>query len=661
MRVPAVVVGLTALLSLAAPPMGARQAQVQTPTFRTGVDLVQVDVSVLDKQRKPVKGLTAADFTLLEDGKPVAIEAFVPVELPERPPAAAGVAAWVRDVAPDVVANDLPREGRFIAVLFDLTLRPEQLPLARRVATAAIDSMGPTDLAAIVHVGGDEMQGFTRDRARLLSAIESASGGPSGADAALADAGGQATQEARSASAHSTTGGRGQCPYGYCTLYAITRIAEALRDAPRRKTLLFLGTSITLQVVGGLAELEEAREKMLRAVDVANLTVSVMDPTGLETLAADASRPSLVRPSRDRTVIVSNNLYRQENLRFLPERTGGRTVTNANDPDLVVRDVLEETSAYYTLGFRPSATGPEGKLHTIAVRVKRDDVRVNARKAFYAGGGPLPAVSADAKMKNVPPALVAAIGGNWPTTDLPVLVSAAPFADPAASRPVVALAVASERTAARDSQAPIDVLVQAFDQNGRSVNYHHQAFDLGDALAASGRDQYEVLSRLPLEPGRYELRVGIHDAATKRVGTVHTHIDVPDFSGMPLTMSGLVLEATPSPLSAPAGLLTSLFEESATARRTFDRSHSLRMLARIYQGGDHDQPVAIVAQVQDRSGTIVFEDKNAGSHEAAAGSRGTDVRIQLPLDRLVPGEHLLTITAVRGKQTAHRTARFTVR
>jgi Ca-activated chloride channel family protein len=49
----------------------------QPPTFfRTGIDLVTVPVTVTDKGGAPVTGLTADDFTLLEDGQPQAISYF---------------------------------------------------------------------------------------------------------------------------------------------------------------------------------------------------------------------------------------------------------------------------------------------------------------------------------------------------------------------------------------------------------------------------------------------------------------------------------------------------------------------------------------------------------------------------------------------------------
>ena len=44
--------------------------------FKSGVDLVHLDVSVLDRARVPVRGLTAADFTILEDGVARPISAF---------------------------------------------------------------------------------------------------------------------------------------------------------------------------------------------------------------------------------------------------------------------------------------------------------------------------------------------------------------------------------------------------------------------------------------------------------------------------------------------------------------------------------------------------------------------------------------------------------
>lgn len=58
----------------------------QVPVFRTGVDLVHVGVTVTDRKGAPISDLTAADFTVLEDGKPQTVRYFTSGESTgERP------------------------------------------------------------------------------------------------------------------------------------------------------------------------------------------------------------------------------------------------------------------------------------------------------------------------------------------------------------------------------------------------------------------------------------------------------------------------------------------------------------------------------------------------------------------------------------------------
>src|SRR4029453_424220 len=98
----------------------------------------------------------------------------------------------------------------------------------------------------------------------------------------------------------------------------------------------------------------------------------------------------------------------------------------------------------------------------------------------------------------------------------------------------------------------ISVFVGAFDRNGRSVNYHVQSLELPATKLAAGGVQYEALADLPLKPGRYELRAGVRDDDREVAGSVYTYVDVPDFTKAPFSVSGVVVQAKPSPLAAPA-------------------------------------------------------------------------------------------------------------
>ena len=51
---------------LALASFSAQSPSESQPQFRTGVEVVRLDVLVLDKDRRPIRGLTAPDFTVLE-------------------------------------------------------------------------------------------------------------------------------------------------------------------------------------------------------------------------------------------------------------------------------------------------------------------------------------------------------------------------------------------------------------------------------------------------------------------------------------------------------------------------------------------------------------------------------------------------------------------
>ena len=153
-------------------------SQQDLPRFRGGIDVVQFTVTVLDKDRRPVTGLTAADFEVLVDRKPRPLAAFAAVTLPDDTSTAITAAPLV---APDVQTNQLPPEGRLVVIVMDRSTPGGQpMQAARAVANAAIDRLGPADLGAVVFTAAGLLkysQGITADRARLRAAVAQALGG----------------------------------------------------------------------------------------------------------------------------------------------------------------------------------------------------------------------------------------------------------------------------------------------------------------------------------------------------------------------------------------------------------------------------------------------------------------------------------------------------
>src|SRR5262252_5917045 len=89
----------------------------QPPTFRATTDLVEVDVSAVDRNSRFVADLHADDFELLEDGAPQSVELMYVVS--GSGGAGATAAAAPATIGAANVATQPPRAPRVFIALFD--------------------------------------------------------------------------------------------------------------------------------------------------------------------------------------------------------------------------------------------------------------------------------------------------------------------------------------------------------------------------------------------------------------------------------------------------------------------------------------------------------------------------------------------------------------
>ena len=96
---------------------------------------------------------------------------------------------------------------------------------------------------------------------------------------------------------------------------------------------------------------------------------------------------------------------------------------------------------------------------------------------------------------------------------------------------------------------------------------------------------YDVLTRLDLAPGRYQLRLAAESTLFGKRGSVYYDVEVPDFSAEPLSMSGLALSLGGGAVTMPAGAFHPLVPFDPTSRRVFRSTDQVRAFVQVYQGG----------------------------------------------------------------------------
>jgi hypothetical protein len=287
--------------------------------------------------------------------------------------------------------------------------------------------------------------------------------------------------------------------------------------------------------------------------------------------------------------------------------------------------------------------------------VSRPDVEVRTRSGYFA---PQPVRAARPSNQPPPSPLDRAIAGGLPTGDLPMTLTAVPFAMPGKKRAAVAIVAGIDADDTAPAREVVDVRASAFHTDFKPAGSVTQKADVVRP-AGSGSIHADVPVRLDLAPGRYEVRVAIDSAAVGRTGSAYTTVIVPDFSKEKLALSGVVIASKGS--EAPAEALASLMPVAPTTQRVFEKSAAVTAFLRVYQGGGGAIiPVQLTTRIVNDADRSVFERASTLAASAFEAGRSSDYRLDLPLAGLESGRYLFSVEASSGRLSSRRDVRFAV-
>jgi hypothetical protein len=458
---------------------------------------------------------------------------------------------------------------------------------------------------------------------------------------------------------------------------SLKEIAEWLAGLRgRRKTIIYVSEGIDYDISDVIRQYDAPSNSASMLIDDirqtinaaarSNVAIYAIDPRGLATLGAetigvggfaDAQPQNPDGAAPDATGIglsgLRNELFlSQVNLRALAEETNGYAAVNTNDFAGAFDRIVRDNSSYYVLAYYPAQNRRDGRFHRIQVRVSRPGLTVRARRGYVAPR--VRSVSARATPGAGASAAVAeALNSPIGVSDLAMRVFATPFKGTAPNASVLLGLEMSGRDLSLDNGAKIEVSYFAVDAQGKTRAGKTETITLNlrpDSRTRIEESGLRFLSRTDLPPGRYTLRVAARDVTGGKVGSVSYDLEVPDFSKLPLSMSGVALTSMSGSAlmtARPDELMKGVLPASPVALRTFPQNDEIALFAEIYdRSGAQPHAVDITAIVRSDEGTVMFkheEERQSSELQGASGGYGYQARV--PLSDFPPGLYVLTIEA----------------
>jgi VWFA-related protein len=543
--------------------LAATTPHAQTPSqptvFRSGTELVTVNVVVRDKTGAVVRGLTRADFAVSEDDKPQTITSFDFEELDradaspaaEPAPPVLPKTTVTAPARPAAKATEVPKVDmhgrRLIVLFFDLSsMQPEELQRAVKAAHDYVDQkLSPSDLIAVTSFSTSLQvtQDFTADRALLDGAIDVYGGaGGQGFDAGTT---GDAEGTPDNGAAFTPDDTEFNIFNTDRRLDALQSLSDALAGIEQKKSIIYFSSGMSQSGQDNQVQLRRTVDRATRA----NVSLYAVDMRGLVAMVpgGDATQASTRGVSAFNGASSRNQVAglaaSQDTLTTIAEDTGGRAFFDSNSFGQVFDRVVSDTSAYYVLGYTSTNAARDGRFRRIKVRLlKRSDLKLEYRSGYYA-----PRDFAHSTKDDREQQLQDQLFSDLSATDLSAYVSTAYFrlADNRYFVPISVVIPGYQVpiTRATDkSHATIDVLGVVRDEQRRPIGRIRDTVKLAVEQADDlKRKTVQYQTGLEMPPGKYRVKVVVRENQNGTLGSYETDVVVPDLKHETLKMSAVVL------------------------------------------------------------------------------------------------------------------------
>jgi VWFA-related protein len=592
-----------------------RRSDPVDDVIRVATELVQSDVTVVDKQNHFVDGLDADEFELLVGGKKQPIVFFERVaagSVAEQKQLAAARPASTLAESKDKPPPAPAERGRVIFFFVDdehLTL--ENVTRTRQALLQFVDGeMLPTDLVAIVSPSGriGFLQQLTGNKTVVREAIsrltdkrktETYSGKVPISDydadqvahghnhelfqylveATVAEFQGDpliAANMVRNRVAQIEAQSRAATTD---TLRVLERLLRSSAPLPGRKIVFFISGGFVTDPRA--SSVFERLHRITNAAADVGAVIYTMDARGtFANIYTDAS----LNPYPDFTGHVSRNVFAegqatQESLHTLAEDSGGRAFLGSNSLVYGVRQALTESSNYYLLAWRPARDEDrKGKTRFIVSIKGRPDLRVRQRRGFInlneakAGGD----VIADSKLQSADAQLLAALGALYPVTALPISLAVG-YVNVPGKGPMLKAAMQIDLAALPEASTAheLDVIGIALDDRGSLSSFKQKLTVNPTEVLATGQHAVLWNQELSLPAGLYQVRVAVRDKESGRSGSAMQWLEIPGTAPGALALSSIFIGKRSDSAS-----VTDKVQINVTRR--FERASLLRYQAFVY-------------------------------------------------------------------------------